>query len=83
MPVYTRKCNECDELFDVTCRIADKETTVHECPYCGATDGEYQISSPMFASRSDRLMGKDSDTGFKEVLQKIQSRHPRTEITKR
>lgn len=78
MPTYSRKCLKCDELFDVHCRIADKETP-KKCPYCDSEEGTYMLSVPMFMSRSDRLMGK-KDTGFTEVLSKIAERNKRTPL---
>ena len=80
MPTYDRLCLKCDELFNVHCRIADKETP-KECPHCGSEEGTYMLSVPMFMSRSDRLMGK-KDTGFAEVLSKISERNKRTPLAK-
>lgn len=82
MPKYDRQCNECDELFEVISKIADKDEP-KECPYCGSTDGAYHISAPHFTMRGDRLMTQKQDNGFKEVLDKIKERNPRTEISKR
>lgn len=79
MPVYDRHCNSCDELFEVTCRIADKETP-KECPYCGSSDGDYRPSAPNMTIRSDRLMTHKKDAGFGEVLSKIKERNPRTPL---
>lgn len=80
--IYDRQCGACEELFEVNCRMADKDLD-HACPYCGSVDGEWRPVSPNFTMRGDRLMTQKKDAGFKEVLQKIQERNKRTEISKR
>lgn len=75
MPLYDRKCAECDALFEVTCKIAEKDNT-HECPECGATDGAWMFGTPMSIA-PDRL-GRGRDGGMKEVLQKIHERNPKS-----
>lgn len=45
MPIWDRHCEKCDELFEVTCKIAEKDNTF-ECPYCGSTDGVWRMSAP-------------------------------------
>ena len=83
MPTYTRHCLKCDELFDVLCRIADRDALAHECPYCGDEGGEWMITAPALSRDSGRLMTHKSDSGFKEVLSKIKERNPRTPIAER
>jgi putative FmdB family regulatory protein len=83
MPTYTRHCNECDEVFEKLCKISEKTTIAVECPYCGATDGNWMLDAPNFTMSSDRLMTHKKDAGFKEVIQKIQERNPRTSISER
>jgi putative FmdB family regulatory protein len=83
MPVYDRKCGSCDELFEVTCKISEKSNT-HECPYCGGTDGEWQISAPALSASSSRMgTTTDKKSGFHEVVQKIAKTYPRSELAKR
>lgn len=73
MPLYDRKCNICDELFEVQCKIVEKDNP-HECPYCGSTDGDWMIGKPNF---SRDVQGKlKRDGGFREVLSKIHERSP-------
>lgn len=79
MPMYDRQCDSCEELFEVTCRIADKELQ-KECPYCGSTAGSYRPSAPHTSIRPDRLMTHKKDAGFGEVLSKIKERNPRTPL---
>lgn len=81
MAKYDRKCNACDTVFEVTCKIAEKQLDIHCCPECGRTNGEWLISAPALAEHQ-RLSTAKKDTGFKEVLQKIAERNPRTNITK-
>ena len=83
MPVYIRHCDSCDEIFDVTCKIAEKDSLQPTCPTCHSTDGEWRISSPHFSMRSERFMTHKKDAGFQEVIHKIQERNKRTEISKR
>ena len=83
MPLYDRKCNSCETLFEVTCKISEKSNP-HPCPACGHAEGEWQITgAPSYASRSERLMTHKKDGGFKEVLQKIAERNPRTSVAER
>lgn len=81
--IYTRHCNDCDEIFDITCKMSEKDTIKPECPYCGSTDGDWRPTAPNMTIRPDRLMTGKKDSGFKEVISKIQERNPRTSITKR
>jgi putative FmdB family regulatory protein len=78
--IYDRQCNSCDELFEVNCKMSEKDND-HECPYCGSVEGEWRPSAPAFTMRGDRLMTRKKDAGFKEVLQKIASRNKRTPMT--
>jgi putative FmdB family regulatory protein len=82
MPLYSRHCNACDELFDVQCKIAEKDLD-HECPYCASTDGTWMLSAPAVSMRGDRFMTNKKDAGFSEVISKIAERNPRTKICER
>lgn len=82
MPTYDRQCNTCDELFEVRCKISEREDQ-HVCPFCASFDGAWRLSSPHVTMRGDRLMTQKQDNGFKEVLSKIKERNQRTEICKR
>ena len=79
MPTYDKKCNECDELFEVRCRIAEKDEP-KECPHCGSMDSVYMLSTPVLSRHSERLMTHKKDSGFGEVLSKISERNPRTNL---
>ena len=65
------------------CRIADRDTLAHECPYCGDEGGEWMITAPALSRDSGRLMTSRQSAGFKEVLSKIKERNPRTPIAER
>ena len=79
MPLYDRSFNDCEELFTVFCRIADKETP-KECPKCGSTDGVYMLAAPTLSRHSERLMTHRSDKGFGEVIDRVKERNPRTPL---
>lgn len=81
--IYSRHCNACDELFDVNCKMSEKDTIKPECPYCDSTDGDWRPTAPNMSIRPDRLMTAKKDAGFKEVISKIQERNKRTSISKR
>jgi putative FmdB family regulatory protein len=83
MPVYDRLCGSCGDLFEVTCSIAEKYEKEHECPDCGSIEGAFMIGSPTLSRHSERLMTHKKDSGFNEVISKIQERNGRTEICKR
>jgi putative FmdB family regulatory protein len=80
MPTWDKKCNDCDALFEVRCRIAEKEE-IKECPHCGGTDSTYMLSTPTLSRHSERLMTHKADTGgFGQVLDKIKERNPRSNL---
>ena len=83
MPTYTRHCSDCDQIFDKLLKIAEKRSAVVECPYCGATAGEWMITSCHTSTESSRFMTTKKDSGFNEVISKIQERNPRTSICER
>lgn len=71
MPLYDFKCSECDTVFDVLCKIAERESQA--CPLCGSK--KYQAHHLGMAALGDpvRLGIRTIDNGFREVLQKIGS----------
>ncbi len=50
MPQYTFKCNDCNTVFDVTCRISELDT--QKCNACNAS-ALSQIISPVPFTFSD------------------------------
>ena len=82
MPTYDRYCDECDQLFEVTCKIAEKGGT-HECPFCAGTEGEWRITAPQLSLASSLGTTTDKRTGFHEVVSKIAKTYPLSEVAKR
>lgn len=72
MALYDRECEQCNFVFEVNCKIAEKDH-VHPCPKCKATSGKWLLSTPR-AIPPDRL-GRGRDGGFNEVLAKIHSQN--------
>lgn len=83
MPTYTRHCLKCDEIFDKIVRMNEKHTTTVVCPYCDSTDGEWMVTACHTSTESSRFMTTKKDSGFNEVISKIQERNPRTAICER
>lgn len=69
MPMYTFKCNSCEEIFDVLCNIASKDNQV--CPKCESTDYQHHHITPLAMGDPVRLGVRRVDDGFREVLSKI------------
>ncbi len=82
MPVYDRHCNKCDEVFEVVCKISEKDAT-HECPMCGSIDGTWLLSAPAVSMNGARFSNSDNKSGFGDVIQKIASKHKNTPICER
>lgn len=80
MPVYDRKCLTCDELYEVTCKISEKDTIKPECPNCGSQSGDWMLSATAFSMRGDRFMHTTEKRGFNEVLRNISAKNPGTPI---
>lgn len=86
MPTYDRKCEPCGEIFEVVCKIAEKETKVINCPYCDSVKGGWMIGAPVSSMRPERFSANAKNNraqGFKEVIQKVQERNRRTTICER
>lgn len=79
MPKYDRMCEKCENVFEVTCKISEKDLD-HACTSCGSPKGNWLPSAPALAE-PQRLSTAKKDTGFKEVLSKIAERNPRTAVT--
>lgn len=74
MPNYDIQCNDCDNVFEVFCKISERND-VKECPNCNSLETEQKPSAPRIGD-AVRLGITKPDNGFKEVLQKIHSRTP-------
>jgi len=69
MPFYTFKCNDCNEIFDVSCLISERHE--QHCPKCESKSYEYHHTIPLAMGDPVRLGIKRIDDGFREVLSKI------------
>lgn len=69
MPFYTFKCNICEEIFDISCTIAEKENQL--CPKCNSKDYQHYHTTPLAMGDPVRLGVRRVDDGFREVLSKI------------
>ena len=81
MPLYDFECKKCEAIFEVTCKIAEKDDK-HACPECKSTKTESIIlSAPMLAD-SFSLGINAKQKGFREVLNKIHKRTPGSTLDK-
>ena len=72
MPTYDYKCKECNENFEVLCKIAEMSLP-RECKHCGSLNTERFIGgAPGLGDSFAMGLVKPGD-GWKEVLQKIDS----------
>jgi putative FmdB family regulatory protein len=75
MPFYDFKCNDCSEIFSVSCRIAEREN--QECPHCKSKSYEsHHTGMPAFGDPV-RLGVRTIDDGFREVLSRVGSTNGR------
>lgn len=78
MPIYDFKCNSCEDIFTVTCRIAEKDN--QSCPKCSSNSYEHHHTTGLAIGDSVRLGVKKTDNGFKEVLSKIASNNYKSNL---
>jgi len=82
MPTYDYRCNDCSHQWEGIRKIAEMDAPTHEpCPSCGETGniGRVLMGAPSFGDPV-RLGKIKPDNGFKEVLQKIHSRTPGSQL---
>jgi hypothetical protein len=70
MPRYDFQCANCEYIFEVTCKISEKQNP-HACPECLSTHTESKIFSAPHLGDSVSLGYNPHQRGFKEVLNKI------------
>ena len=78
MPAYTYRCEACKHEFERVYKIADRDLPSSEpCPSCGV-EGQVLKTISGAPSLGDpvRLGIRKPDQGFKEVMQKIHSNNP-------
>jgi putative FmdB family regulatory protein len=75
MPLYDFKCSDCETVFDVLCKISERESQV--CTSCGSKN--YKAHHLGMAALGDpvRLGIRTVDSGFKEVLSRINAANGR------
>lgn len=80
MPLYDYQCQECKQVFEVRCKIAER-TQKRECPACGSLNtGQAFISAPQV--NADPIGGNQHRKAFREVLNKIHQKSPGSTLNK-
>lgn len=51
MPIYEYQCSDCEEEFEIMCSMSERDESP-ECPKCGGTSTERQMSSFAVGSAS-------------------------------
>lgn len=77
MPFYSFKCNDCSEIFEVTCRIGEMKS--QHCSNCNSVNYETHHTD-MNIGDPVRLGVRTIDNGFREVLSKINSKNWRSNL---
>jgi putative FmdB family regulatory protein len=78
MPTYNFKCNECEQEFEVLCRISERNN--QSCPGCQAQNYQPHFTTPVAMGDPVRLGVRTTDNGFKEVLSRIGKANPRSDL---
>jgi putative FmdB family regulatory protein len=73
MPTYDFACINCEKLFEVTCRIAERDER-HVCPHCGSIRVIQKILTAPVRAEAHRLGKNMRQNEFKEVLGNIHRR---------
>lgn len=71
--LYDYKCSKCETVFEKNCRMSERDNK-WECPECGSTETEKQITFPGALIPPDRLGRMRHPDGFNDVL-KHMSKH--------
>lgn len=82
MPIYEFKCSSCGSDHDLMKKISDRDVTETDiCPDCGKTGTlNRSVGSPLIAySVNVNGSGKPPE-GFREVLRRIHSRSPGSQM---
>lgn len=59
MPLYAHECQKCEHLFDVWCKI-DERNDSSECPECKAVDSKPVITQINFITPGDGWASKNN-----------------------
>jgi putative FmdB family regulatory protein len=81
MPNYDYRCDKCEHTFEEFHLIKDRAKPCKKpCPKCGEGKVSQFISSAPVLIDPVRLGVRRPDSGFKEVISKIKSAHPRSRM---
>jgi putative FmdB family regulatory protein len=85
MPLYDYRCKHCNHEFEKVLKVADLHLpTTEPCPACGLEGTvEKTIKGAPPIGDAVRLGIRRSDAGFKEVLQKIHSNNPGSNLNQK
>ena len=81
MPKYDFECNKCEVIFEVDCKISERNNT-HACPECNSKKTNQVILSAPKLGISMRLGLNPKQKEFREVLSKIHKRTPGSRLDK-
>lgn len=79
---YDYCCDKCGKIFEFELSMVDRNSlNGKKCKECdGVLQRSYESSSVCRVGDPYHVSGKKIDSGFKEVLQRIQRRHPKGNI---
>lgn len=68
MPTYEIACFPCEDIFEVTCLISDRDN-LHPCPNCGTTSNERLMAAPhvMRAAQIDSFRRGPAYEEYKKI----------------
>ena len=82
MPLYDFQCNDCQSVFEISCKIIDLKNTIHTCPNCSSQSTAQRIFSPPLRAESHRLGLNTRQKEFKDVLNRIHKTTPGSVLDK-
>lgn len=82
MPIYEFVCNQCESLFEITCKISELKTKEHSCPICSSSDIVQHIFTAPIRAESHRIGTNQRQQEFKDVLNRIHKTTPGSQLDK-
>lgn len=80
MPAYDYKCKSCENIFEQF-RSISKRNDPSECPKCGSDEVEMAFGTcSLNIGDSIHLGVNKTDSGWKELLTRMQKKHPKGDI---
>lgn len=73
MALYDFICNECKNIWEVSCKISDRDTS-RECPVCGSGKVERHHTQGLTMGDPVHLGLKKVPEGFKDVMNNIKNK---------